>query len=203
MRKFAAMAMALAATAAMAVTMFAQQPGEQQPKPPAIVPVDQQPTDAQLAKLFEVMRVKQQLAATTKMLPMVMQQQMKQQFAEMEKDHPEMRPTTDEQRQKMTGIMVKFMDKAVTLYTPDEMVAEMSAIYKKHMTGADVEAATVFYGTPAGQHMLDMSSAVMTEFMPDVMQKMQARMRPLILEMTQELSAVVKAAPAETKPEKK
>ncbi|MFP5235023.1 MAG: DUF2059 domain-containing protein [Acidobacteriota bacterium] len=179
-----------------------------QPKALAEVPASEQPTDAQLAKLFEVMRLKEQMAATTKMLPMVMQQQMRQQFAEMEKDHPEMRPTTNEQREQMTAIMGRYMTKAISLYSPDEMVADMGAIYKKHMTGADVEAVTAFYSTPAGQHMLDMSSAVMTEFMPTVMQKMQGRMRPLILEMTQELTTVMKAPAAKTpetgtKPEQK
>lgn len=181
-----------------AAMVVAQDAGDGQA---AVVPASEQPTDAQLAKLFDVMRVKQQLTATTKMLPQVMQEQLRQQFLEMEKDHPEMRPTDDKQQQALAGIMSKYMGKAMDLYSADEMLTDMGAIYKKHLTGADVEAVTAFYGSPAGQHMLDMNAAVRTEFMPAVMQKMQARMRPLVLEMTQEMAGALKAPAA--KPEQK
>jgi hypothetical protein len=203
MRKFAAMAMALAATAAMAVTMFAQQPGEQQPKPAAVVPADQQPTDAQLAKLFEVMRIKEQLATTARMMPQMLQQQIKQQLAEMEKERPTSQPMTDQQREAQAQIMNRFMTRVMGLYPPDEMLADMAAVYKRHLTAEDVDAVTAFYGTPAGQHMLDMTSAVVSEFMPAVMQKMQTRVRPLVLEMSKEMSDVMKAPQSGASPEQK
>ena len=37
--------------------------------PASVIPLDQQPSKEQLAKLFEVMRVNQQLASVTKMMP--------------------------------------------------------------------------------------------------------------------------------------
>lgn len=195
--------MALVAACLISVApLFGQAPA-QQPKAPAVVPVDRQPTDAQLARLFDVMRIKEQLATTTRMMPLMMQQQMKQDLAEMEKENPMPQPLTDQQRQAQTEIMTRFMTRVMSLYTPDEMLADMGSVYKRHLTGDDVAAVTAFYGTPAGQHMLDMNSAVMTEFMPTVMQKMQSRVRPLVLEMTKEMADVVKAPASNAKPEQK
>lgn len=202
MRTIGRVALAVACLTAT-VPVFAQEAGGEQPKPAAVVPADRQPTDAQLAKLFEVMRIKEQLATTTKMMPLMMQQQMKQQLADMEKENPTQQPMTDEQRQAAAEIMNKFMTKVMGLYTSDEMLADMSTIYKRHLTGDDVDAVTAFYSTPAGQHMLDMSSAVMTEFMPAVMQKMQTRVQPLVLEMSKEMADAVKAPAAGAKPEQK
>lgn len=200
MRRIGWMVMALACSVGM-TPVFGQAAQEQTPV--QVVPTDQQPSDAQLAKLFETMRVKDQLATTTKMMPMLLQQEMRQNFAEIEKQHPELRTMTDAQRQQVSGIVGKYMTKAQSLYTPDEMLADMSAIYKKHLTSADVDAVTAFYGTPAGQHLLDMNSAVMTEFMPTVMQKMQKRMQPLILQMSQEMADALKSAAPGTNPEPK
>ena len=192
-------------TAALLMTVAPAfcQAQEQQPQPATVVPADQQPTDAQMAKLFEVMRIKEQLATTTRMMPLMMQQQIKQQLAEMEKQKATPQPMTDQQRQAQAEIMTRFMTKVLTLYTPDEMLADMAAVYKRHLTGADVEAVTAFYGSPAGQHMLDMNSAVVSEFMPAVMQKMQARVQPLVLEMSKEMAEVMKAPAAGAKPEQK
>ena len=59
--------------------VFAQAQAEQPAAPAAstvTVPVDQQPTKEQLARMFELMRLKEQLASVTKMMPALMQQQM-------------------------------------------------------------------------------------------------------------------------------
>lgn len=202
MRTIGRVALAVACLTAT-VPVFAQQAGEEQPKPAAVIPADQQPTDAQLAKLFEVMRIKEQLATTTKMMPLMLQQQMKQQLADIEKENPTQPPMTDQKRQAATEIMNKFMAKVMGLYTSDEMLADMGAVYKRHLTRDDVDAVTAFYSTPAGQHMLDMSSAVMKEFMPAVMQKMQKRVQPLVLEMSKEMADMVKAPANDAKPEQK
>lgn len=153
-----------------------------------VIPEDQRATDEQLNRLFEVMRVKQQMAAATQAMPQIVKQQFQQQMQELEKDHPELASLNDEQREAMGKVMQKFMGQAMTLYGTDEMMADMRALYQKHLSRSDVEATIAFYSTPAGQHVLDMVPAMMQEFLPNVMAKMQTRMRPLILEMTKELT---------------
>jgi hypothetical protein len=183
---------------------------QDQPTAPAaasapVVPEAERATDEQLNRLFEVMRIKQQMASATQMMPQLMKQQFDQSFKEMEKemekDHPEMASMTDEQRQAAAKVMEKFMSKAMTLYTSDEMIADMRELYGKHLTAADIDATVAFYSSPAGQHFLDMVPAIMQEFLPTVMQKVQAKMRPLIVEMSKEMAEIA-SKPAD-KPEQK
>jgi hypothetical protein len=159
------------------------------------IPADQQATKEQLAKLFETMRFKEQLASVSKMMPTIMQQQFAEQARQMRKDHPERPAMTDEQQKASAEVMTKFMDKAINLYGSDEMMNQMGAIYQRHLTGADVEAITAFYASPAGQHMVAMSSVMMQEFMPAMMKNMQERIKPLIEEMDKEMQAIAKTSP--------
>jgi hypothetical protein len=188
----------VASIAAGVVARSQEQPAA--PAPAAVVPEDQRATDDQLNRLFEVMRVKQQMASTMQMMPQLMKQQFDQNFKatekEMEKDHPEMASMTDEQRQSAAKVMEKFMNQAMTLYTPEEMMADMKALYGKHLSATDVDATIAFYSTPAGQHILDMVPAVMQEFLPTMMLKMQAKMRPLIVEMSKEMADIAKSSGA-------
>jgi len=172
----------------------------------ATVPLDQQPTKEQLAKMFELMRVKEQLASVTKMMPALMQQQMQAQFKQMQKDNPELTAATDEQQQAMAKVMSRFMERVMNLYTSDEMIADMSGLYQKHLSASDVDGIIEFYGSPAGKHMLDMVPVIMSEFMPTVMQRVQERMKPAMDEMKAEMEAVVKSsapAPPAEKPVQK
>lgn len=158
-----------------------------------LVPLDQAASDAQLDKLFEVTRVRQQMAAAAQAMPQVIKQQFNRQLDEMEKDHPEMSSMTGEQREAVNRIMEKFMSQAMTLYTTDEMMTDMKAIYREHLTRDDVNAITAFYSTPAGQHMLDMVPAIMQEYLPKAMTRMQEKMRPLIVEMSKEIAEVMRS----------
>jgi hypothetical protein len=184
----------LALATGAASPAFTEQPAAQTQA--VVVPADQQPTDSQLNRLFEVMRINEQMAATTKMMPQILGQQFQQQLEQMEKDHPELNRLTPEQKQASAQVMNKFMTQAMTLYTSDEMIADMKAIYRRHLTGADVENLITFYNSPSGQHMLDMVPAIMQEFMPAAIEKMQEKMRPLLVEMAKEMAAISQSSGA-------
>jgi hypothetical protein len=172
------------------------QAADAQAKAASVVPEDLQPTSSQLDRLFDVMRIKDQMAAVTKMMPKMVQQQMAQQLADMQKDYPVLANLTDAQKEQAAKVMGKFTEQAMGLYTSDEVMADMKAIYKRHLTGNDVENLITFYGSPSGQHMLDMVPVVMQEFLPNFMQKMQTRMRPLLVEMAKEMAEIAKPAEA-------
>jgi hypothetical protein len=187
---------------------FAQVPAEQSVPPPAasvpVIPLDQQPTKQQLAKLFELMKVDEQLASVTKMMPALMQREMQAQAQQMQKDHPEMASMTAEQQQAAAKVTARFMERAMTIYPADEMIADMSTLYQKHLSRSDVDGIIAFYSSPAGQHMLNIVPVIMQEYMPMVMQRMQERMRPLNDEMIKEMGAIGKApAPSADKPVQK
>jgi hypothetical protein len=174
--------------------VMAQAPAEAPVAAAAQVPLADQPTDAQIAKLFEVMRVKQQLVSMTKVMPQIVQQQFAEQMKQTQKDHPEMAKVTPEQQQAYSKIMSKYMDRMMSIATSDDMLNDMAAIYKRHLTGADVDGAIAFYSSPAGKHFLDMVPVIMQEFMPTEMHRIQERSKPIMDEMHKELMQL--AAPA-------
>lgn len=170
----------------------------------AQVPQADQPTDVQIAKLFEAMRVKDQMAALTKMMPQIAQQAFTEQMQQMQKDHPEMAKMSPEQQQAISNVMSKYMERIMSIATSDDMLSDMAAIYKRHLTGADVEGAVAFYRSPAGEHFLDMVPVIMQEFMPTEMHKIQERMKPVLDEMQKEMMQVaVPTGQDTTKPAQK
>jgi hypothetical protein len=186
---------------------IAQPPASQPASAPAAaatIPADQQPTQEQLTKLFELMRIKQQISSMTKMMPAMMRQQMQAQVKEMQKNHPELAAMTEVQQQASMKVESKFMEKVVDLYTSDEMMADMEGIYQKHLSRSDVDGIIAFYSSPAGQHMLDMVPVIMQEYMPLMMQRTQERIKPLIGEMAKEMEQIAKpATPSADKPVEK
>jgi uncharacterized protein len=202
MNKACKFVMALGVGLLLTPWVMAQPPADQ-PESAAVtassIPADQQATKEQIAKLFEVMRLREHLASYTRMLPALMQQQMQAQFKQMQNDHPEMKSMTDEQQQAFGKVMDKYMEKMMNLYTSDEMLADMSSIYQKYLTQSDVDGIIAFYSSPAGKHMLDMQPIMMKESMTTVMQRMQDRIKPLIDEMSKEMEGVAKppAPPAD------
>jgi len=158
-----------------------------------VIPEDQQATKEQLGRLFEVMRVKQQMGSITRSVRGVMQQQFQQQFEQMKRENPQMASMTADQQQAMDKVMGRFMEQAMNLYPVDEMIADVTDIYQKHMSRPDVEATIAFYSSPAGQHVLDIVPAIMQEYLPKVMQKTQDRMKPLILELSKQMVEVTAA----------
>ena len=174
----------------------------------APIPPDQQATKAQLAKLFEVMRLRQQFDGMIKMLPAMVQQQMHAQMKEMLAQMPAGKTPTPEQEAALDKLMKKYMEKAVAIYPADELIDDATTVYQRHMTRTDVDAFIAFYSSPAGQHLLDAQPVIMQEYMPMVMQRIQSRTKELYLEMAGDMQEFLKesapqgsagsATPAET-----
>ena len=124
-----------------------------------VIPADQQPTKEQLAKLFELMQVKEHLLSTVKMA----EQQI---FAQAR------------QRQNDDGLGALATGKMMEQFIqPDEMLADMIAIYQKHLTRLDVDGMIAFYSSPAGQHWIAAQPAITKEYLPIVMKRVQERMQ--------------------------
>lgn len=201
MRRIGLEAMVLGVGLAMSGSATWAQANEAPATAPVVIPEDQQASKEQLGRLFDVMRIKQQMAGITRTMPALMQQQFQQQLQQMQKDNPKMNSLNQEQQQAMSNVMSRFMQQAMTLYGSDELIADMTALYQKHLSRVDVDSTIVFYSSPAGQHVLDMVPTIMQEFMPTVTQKTQDRMKPLILEMTKEMAEIT--TPGADKPSQK
>lgn len=204
MKKIICIAVVLSIGLALAPGTAPAQEAATQPVATAAIPLispDQQPTKEQLAKLFEVMRVRQQMASMTKIMPALMQQQMAAQIKQIRNEHPEITALTEEQQQAIEKAMGKLMERSMNLYTPDEMIADMSVLYQKHLSRSDVDGTIAFYSSPAGQHMLEAAPVIMKEYMPMVMQRVQESSKPLIDDFAKEMEAICKSkTPTADKP---
>lgn len=187
-----------------AFAQSAQQMAEQasrQAAPSTATRADQQPSTEQLAKLFDAMRIKQQMQSMRMMVPGMMQQQIQSAMKQTEADLPAGTTLTPEQRDKMQAIMTKYVGKSMDLYPPDEMLTDMTAIYQKHLSKDDVDGLIAFYSSPPGQHLLDAQPVIAQEYMPVMMGKVAQRSQTMTKEMMKEISEIVPAGkPAQSRP---
>ena len=104
----------------------------------AIAPENQATTE-QLSKLFEVMRIKQQMQSVRQMVPSMVAQQIQTSMKQTMEKLPAGSQPTAEQRERMQQLMTKYVGKSMDLYPPDEMLTDMTTIYQKHLSKDDVD----------------------------------------------------------------
>jgi hypothetical protein len=176
----------------------AQAPAGQPPATPATaaIPPDQQPTKEQLTRLFEVMRVRQQVQSVLKVMPAMIQQQMQEQAKEIAAKSPASFQSTPEQQAAVEKVMNKYMDKALNILDLDEMLDDMAEIYQRHVSSSDVDVFIAFYSSPAGQHLLDAQPVIMQEYTPMVMKRTQERSKALTDQLAKDLEKLSKSPPS-------
>lgn len=159
----------------------------------ATIPPAEQPSKEQLAKLFEVMHLRDQMQNLMRMIPALVSQQVQSQMGQiMDKLAPGAQ-LTDEQQARLGELMKKYISKAMTVYTIDDMIADMTTVYQHHISRTDVDALITFYSSPAGQHLLDAQPAIMKEYMPIVMQRQQKAIGDLTDQMQKDLEDFAKS----------
>jgi hypothetical protein len=166
-----------------------------------LVPLDQQPTKEQLAKLFDAMRIREQMQSMRQIVPGMVAQQIQAAMKQTEADLPPGTKLTPEQREAMQKVMSKYVGKAMDLYPTDEMLADMTTIYQQHLSKDDVDGLITFYSSAAGQHLLDAQPVIAKEYMPMVMGKVTERSQAMTKEMMKEMAEIVPSTkPAAAKP---
>jgi hypothetical protein len=151
------------------------------------IPVEDQATKEQVERLFDVMRLRQQMSSMMKQMSTMMQQQVGDAMKSSSQDLPDGKKATPEQITAQQQLMAKFMDRATKIYTVDEMIADATPIYQQHISKSDIEAFIAFFGSSAGQHFLDQQPLIMQEYMPVVMKRVQENTKTLTEEMKKEL----------------
>ena len=149
------------------------------------IPVEDQATPEQVERLFQVTRVREQVESTMKQVSAMMQQQIAQGTKDAEADLPaDAKPKQSAARQQ---VMAKFMDRATHMYTVDEMLADMTPIYQRHISKSDIEAFIAFFGSSSGQHFLEQQPLILKEYMPLVMTRVQEKTKALNDELKKDL----------------
>lgn len=170
------------------------------PAEPSVVPPDQQATREQLTKLFEVMRLRQQMNLQLGVVSSAMQQSMRQGFQEAVAQVPNAERLTPGQQAKLEDILSGYMKKAVSVYPAEEAVDDAAAVYQRHMSRSDVDAYIAFYSSPPGQHLLDGQPVIMREFMPIILKKVEDRSKALQAGLMQDIANFVKAQTPQSAP---
>ena len=166
------------------------------------IPVEDQATSEQVERLFQVMRIRQQTESMMKQMSAMMQQQVAQGMKSGEADLPADKKPTAEQSAARQELMAKFMDRALHVYTVDEMLADMTPIYQRYISKSDIEAMIAFFGSSSGQHFLEQQPLILKEYMPLVMTRVQEKTQALTDEMKkaiEELNAKEAADPGAAK----
>jgi hypothetical protein len=179
-------------SAAQSAQPAAAQTGATPAASAATIPVDQQATKEQLTKLFEVMRVKQQMDSMMKMMPTMVQQQMRAQMKELTARTSNGKQLSAQEQAAIEELMGKEMDRAMHIVSFDEMVGDLTVVYQHHISRTDADAFIAFYSTPAGQHLLDAQPEIMKEYMPMVMTRVSAKTKELTDEMTKDMADLTK-----------
>jgi len=165
-----------------------------QGQPAPAIPPEDRASKEQLAKLFEVMRIKDQMVSMRRIVPMMVESQMREQLKTMSAQVADGSKTTADQRAAINRILRKYVDQAVNLYPIDEMINDMTGLYQTHLSREDVDAMISFYSSPAGQHLLDAQPKIAQEYMPLVMRRAQERTKTLTAEMMKDLAALKQPA---------
>lgn len=172
---------------------------QEQSESPAIPPEDRA-TKEQLSKLFDVMRIREQVQSVRKMVPLMVEEQIKEQAKALTEQMSPKSDLTPEKREQLQKLAEKYVDKAVNIYPVDEMLNDMTSIYQRYLTREDVDAMIAFYSSTAGQHLLDAQPKIAHEYMPLVMQRVRDRTKNLTAEMMKEaaeITATRKSSPAQ------
>lgn len=176
-------------------------PSQAEQTPAAVIPPDQQPTKEQLAKLFEVMRLREQMQSMRQIVPSMIQQQVKSATSQTESSLPAGTKLTPEQHAAIENLMNKYVEKAVNIYTIDEMIDDMGGLYQRHLSRDDVDGMIAFYSSTPGQHLLEQQPLIAKEYMPVVMKRVTERSQVLTREMMKEMASITQPSkPASAKP---
>jgi uncharacterized protein len=159
-----------------------------------IIAPENQASAEQVARLFEEMRIKDQVQQMRQMVPAMVQQQIQAAMKQTVEGLPAGSKPTAEQRERMQQVMTKYVAKAMDLYPTDEMLTDMTGIYQRHLSKDDIDGLITFYGSPAGQHLLDAQPMIAREFMPIVMGKVAERSKAMTKEMAKEMAEIVPSA---------
>jgi hypothetical protein len=159
------------------------------PAAPAI-PADQQATRQQVDKLLEQMHARDQLQAYMGMMHQMVQQQLAK---ELPAAGPGGSALTSDQQKAVRDLIGTYVQKSMNLYTVDEMLDDMAAVYQRHFTRDDVDAYIAFYTSPAGQHLLTAQPVIMQEYMPLAMQRVQERSKALEEQLRNDMDDLLKS----------
>jgi hypothetical protein len=160
------------------------------------VPEDQRASREQIDKLFDSLRLRDQLDKTMQMASMAFKAGIEQAIEEKKQKNPNKKELTPQEQQQFENMMSEYMKKLAAVIYSDDVMNPIKSAYQRYLTSSDVEGITAFYSSPAGKHLLERQTKIGLAAAPQMMAAMQAKIQPLMAQMQANLDAAKKAVPA-------
>jgi len=168
MKKLRLIAVAFLCATSLCVSATAQTPVEL-PQP---LPEELRATTEQIATLLDAMRIKDQMNTVLELMPIIVQQQMQQQREVLNS-----RQLTPEQEERVNNFLRQQIEKSMDLYPIDEIIADAGTVYQKYISREHADVLIEFYKTPAAQHLIYVQPAMVQEYLPLVLSRMETRVK--------------------------
>lgn len=166
-----------------------------------VIPADQQATKEQVAKLVEVMRLREQLKDVYAKLDSLVQKQASTRYDEFLKQYCGQCNLSRVQHSALDKIVREYAAKLLSVNSSDDRVDTLASLFQQHFNKEDVDASIAFYSSPAGQHILDVKPAILQEYASQILKKTQERSIVFTDEMANEMKNVIHpGAQTATKP---
>jgi uncharacterized protein len=166
-------------------------PSRTHASPPAVS--DGAPSPAQVLKLMELLRVRDELRITLD----AMKQQMKDAATETFRER--IPDPTPEQLQSVNSVV----DDVFAEISLDDLIKDLVPVYQRHLTRSDVSALIAFYSSPAGQKILREQAAMMKESMQVAGANQQKKMEELLAKLDVRMHQLIEQEQNKPDPEKK
>lgn len=170
-------------------------PGVPSVAPQKTAPMNLKPTSAQVLKLLELMRVRDELQMTLDS----MKQEMKGQAEQVLRD--KVPNPSAAQLKSVNGIL----DDAFAELSVDDLIQDLVPVYQRHLTRDDVQALVTFYASPPGQKILRVQPAILRESMETAGTSQQKRMETMLAKVELRMQQLIDQDQPQSKagPEKK
>lgn len=154
------------------------------------VPEGQRATRAQIDKLFEVMRLREQTAKVVDMASTAMRAGIQQGIEQKKRENPNAAQMTPAQQQQLEAVFSDYMKKMIDVVYSDDVMGPLKASYQRYLSTEDVDGIIAFYQSPAGQHLLDKQVKIQLEGAPAMMEALQNKLKGLIEDMQKQIAAL-------------
>ncbi len=175
------------------LTLASAQTAQQPRATPAVeaeAPPDQQPTQEQMSKLFDVMRVGKLLQEELDTISAVKQRQVEAQVKELALKLTGGTPLTPAQLKDVEKVSNSYWQKAQYIYSPEPRINDMMVAYQHHLDRSDVQAMIAFFSSRAGQDLANAPVGISQALVPAVVQRLQGKPSPE--EITQDREKLMK-----------
>jgi uncharacterized protein len=160
---------------------------------PQVAATSDKPTAAQVLRLLQLLRVRDELRATLD----TMKQQMKGEAEQMFRD--KIPNPTAEQLKSVNGIL----DQSFAELSLDDLINDLVPIYQRHLSRSDVQALVAFYTSPPGQKILREQPAILRESMQAAGNGQQKRMEVMLAKVEVRMQQLIDQEQGKPGPEKK